>query len=1355
MRYIKVLLFFAVFLLSTNYVRAQAACITLSSGVGTDDQKVCINTPITNIIYTLGVGVSSATITPTLPQGVNGVFSPGFFVISGTPTLAGSFSYTITTVGICTLPNQANGSITVTALPSATISYTGSPWCSNIGVQNVTLTGTTGGIFSAAPAGLSINASTGAITPGISTAGTYTVTYTIPAAGGCGIFTTSTSITITTLPTATISYAGNPYCATLSTPQPVTLTGTPGGVYTSAPAGLSINSATGAITPSTSAAGTYTVTYTIAAAGGCSVVTATTSVTIATSPTAIITYAGNPFCKTLVTGQPVTLTGTPGGTYSASPSGLSISVTGAVTPSTSTAGTYIVTYSVTVAGCGVATATTSVTVTTLPAATFNYSGTPYCSNEADPLPTFTGGGVAGTFSSTAGLVFINTATGQVDLSASTAGLYTVTNTIAAAGGCGIVTGTALITITALPVATFIYSGTPYCSNEPDPLPTYIGGGAAGVFSSTAGLVFISTMTGQVDLSASTVGTYTVVNTRAATGECGVVSASSNITITELPVATISYAGNPFCNTIAGIRPVTHTGTPGGIYSTAPAGLTINSATGAITPGTSTAGTYTVTYTIAAAGGCGIVTATTIVTINPTPSIIIANPAAVCSPATVDLTAPAITAGSTPGLTYTYWTDAAATISYPTPLTATAGTYYIKGTTISGCFDIKPVVVIVNQSPTATASNDGPVCEGSLLSLVGGPSGMKAYAWTGPNGFISNLMSPIVSASATLAMAGVYTLRITNGSDCQDTATTRAFVYRVPVSNAGAGGTECDLNFALNALPSVGIGTWTLVTGPGTAQFTPNANSPSATVMVSVYGTYIFRWTETNVTCSSSSVVTVNFYQQPLANAGPGGNECDLNFMLNAVPSIGIGTWTMTSGTGTTAFIPGANSPSATVIVSEYGTKEFTWIEANGLCADNSVVIVNFFGQPVANAGSGGNNCGLDFNLRALPSLGTGTWTIENGPGSATFSPDAHSFAAKVSVTAYGTYVFRWTELNGTCSNSSTVSVTFFQQPSANGGPGGDECDLNFVLNAVPGTGTGTWSKVSGLGNATFSPNVHQSNATVTVSQFGAYDFAWTEANSLCTSSDIIRVTFHNVPQVNAGADLLLCKGRSIQLSASGTGSFVWSPASPLNNPNIYNPVASPDASTTFTATLTDPWGCKNSDQVNVEVRVQPVANSGPDQELDFLFETNLQANAPGTNQTGVWTLVEGEGHISDIHSATSHVSDLSLETNSFLWTITNGVCPASADTVHIKVKNLLIPTLITPNLDGSNDFFVIRGIETMGKTSLSVFNRWGARVYEKNDYDNSWDGVDDKENPLLEDTYFYILKPEKMKVIKGYVVIKR
>ena len=87
-----------------------------------------------------------------------------------------------------------------------------------------------------------------------------------------------------------------------------------------------------------------------------------------------------------------------------------------------------------------------VTVTQLPVATFNYSGTPYCQNAANPSPAFSGGGVAGIFSSTPGLVFVSTATGQVNLAASTPGDYTVTNTIAASGGCGIVAATSPITI---------------------------------------------------------------------------------------------------------------------------------------------------------------------------------------------------------------------------------------------------------------------------------------------------------------------------------------------------------------------------------------------------------------------------------------------------------------------------------------------------------------------------------------------------------------------------------------------------------------------------------------------------------------------------------------------------------------------------------------------------------------------------------------------------------------------------------------------------------------------------------------------------------------------------------------------
>jgi PKD repeat protein len=86
------------------------------------------------------------------------------------------------------------------------------------------------------------------------------------------------------------------------------------------------------------------------------------------------------------------------------------------------------------------------------------------------VATIPGGSSAGVFSSTGGLVFLNTATGLVDVSASTAGIYTVTNTIAAAGGCALVSATSGIEIITSPVATFSYTATPYCQNGADPKP---------------------------------------------------------------------------------------------------------------------------------------------------------------------------------------------------------------------------------------------------------------------------------------------------------------------------------------------------------------------------------------------------------------------------------------------------------------------------------------------------------------------------------------------------------------------------------------------------------------------------------------------------------------------------------------------------------------------------------------------------------------------------------------------------------------------------------------------------------------------------------------------------------------------
>jgi gliding motility-associated-like protein len=177
--------------------------------------------------------------------------------------------------------------------------------------------------------------------------------------------------------------------------------------------------------------------------------------------------------------------------------------------------------------------------------------------------------------------------------------------------------------------------------------------------------------------------------------------------------------------------------------------------------------------------------------------------------------------------------------------------------------------------------------------------------------------------------------------------------------------------------------------------------------------------------------------------------------------------------------------------------------------------------------------------------------------------------------------------------------------------------------------------------------------------------------------------------------------------------------------------------------------------VTVTVNERPVADAGPDQILEFVFETVLDASAIQSGQKGEWKVLEGSGTFSDKNNNNSGVSGLSLGENTLVWIVTSDVCAASSDTVSIRVRELLIPSLITPNLDGRNDFFLIRGIESLGTTSLDIFNRWGSNVYCSGNYKNDWDGRDMEGRPLPEDTYFYVLRPEKTVPVKGFVVIKR
>jgi len=446
----------------------------------------------------------------------------------------------------------------------AGIFYASTTFCQSVNTaQAVTRTGSEGGVFSYTGSGgtLSINTSTGAITPSGSTVGTYTVTYTVTAAQGCIENPASTTVIIATTPlTSSIAYGSSPYCTSLSSAT-VTLTNPNSGVYSADPSGLIIDSSSGTINPSLSEPGTYTVTYLVSGAGGCAPQEPTASVTITGLPTATISYSDAPFCQDIQSVLPV-LTGTgayTGGSYSYTGSGDLDILTGSgegagtIYPSNSQAGIYTIYYTAPASGnCGTAQVSTSVTVSPLPTASIAGT-TSLCQDPlgvivADVTFTGTAGTAPFTFTYTVnggGSQTVTTVSGnsvtvaQPTTSAGTFA-YTLVSVSDAFECTQTSSGTATITVIGTPVATFSYIGTPFCKVG-TVSPTLAPGASKGTFTGT-NVVFVSATTGEIDLASTPAGTYTITNTITTCATPAV--ATTQITINELPTATIS--GTPAC-----------------------------------------------------------------------------------------------------------------------------------------------------------------------------------------------------------------------------------------------------------------------------------------------------------------------------------------------------------------------------------------------------------------------------------------------------------------------------------------------------------------------------------------------------------------------------------------------------------------------------------------------------------------------------------------------------------------------------------------------------------------------------------------------------------------------------------------
>ncbi|MFT5823165.1 MAG: hypothetical protein ACI8ZM_004425, partial [Crocinitomix sp.] len=777
-----------------------------------DSPSYCIDdSDPTPSVTGLGGGTFSSGVGLTLNASTGNID-----VSTSTP---GTYTITYTTSGTC--PNSSTVSVTINALDDPSFTYDAAAYCADDSDPTPTITGLAGGSF-ASGAGLSINASTGAIDVSASTPGTYTITYT--TAGTCPN-SSGVSVTVNALDDASFSYDAAAYCIDDADPTP-TITGLAGGTF-SAGGGLSINASTGAIDVSASTPGTYTITYTTT--GTCPN-SSSVSVTINAIDDASFTYDAAAYCANDTDPTP-TITGLAGGSFS-STGGLSINAaTGAIDVSASTPGTYTVTY--TTAGTCPNSSGFSVTVNAADDASFSYDAAAYCIDDADPTPTITGL-AGGTFSAGGGLS-INASTGAIDVSASTPGTYTVTYTTT--GTCPN-SSSVSVTINAIDDASFTYSAATYCVDASDPTPT-ITGLAGGTFSSGGGLT-LNASTGAIDVSTSTPGTYTITYTTA--GSC---PNSSNVSVTILADddATFAYDAAAYC--VDDADPTPTITSPGGVFFAA-GGLSLDITTGEIDVSASTPGFYLVTY--ATSGPC-VNASGVFVTINALDDASFTySMAAYCQDA-IDPT-PSIT-GLAGG---TFSAGAGLVINASTGAidlsASTAGTYTVTYTTAGSCPNSSSVSLEIIELQDPTFSYSSPsycISEPDQTPTIVSPGGTFIAI---PLGLVIDGSTGVIDVSASTL--GDYDIYYFTGGSCTSTS-------NIPMSITSLDDASFTYDAAIycpngtDPTPTItGVPGGTFSSGAG---LVINATTGEIDLSASTEGTYTVTYTTIGV-CTNSSFETV-------------------------------------------------------------------------------------------------------------------------------------------------------------------------------------------------------------------------------------------------------------------------------------------------------------------------------------------------------------------------------------------------------------------------------------------------------------------------------------------------------------------
>jgi len=363
-----------------------------------------------------------------------------------------------------------------------------------------------------------------------------------------------------------------------------------------------------------------------------------------------------------------------------------------------------------------------------------------------------------------------------------------------------------------------------------------------------------------------------------------------------------------------------------------------------------------------------------------------------------------------------------------------------------------------------------------------------------------------------------------------------------------------------------------------------------------------------------------------------------------------------------------------------------------------------------------------------------TWT---GPNGFTAS------SADISGLAAGTYCLNVTDANG-CTAQQCLDVFAPAQLGASATAVAADC----------GTTNGSADLTVSGGSAPFVYAWDNGISTEDLSNVapGTFNVTVTDANG-CTASTVAVVNGSSGVNVDAQLNTVVCYGTSegsIDLTVSnGTLPYAFNWSNGLSSEDLTDVAAG-----AYSVTITDGSGCVFTDSYmiaqNTAIAIDTVITT---------YQGGYNVSAYGVSDGSITTAVSGgvAPYVFDwSNGATSEsVSGIPAGTYTLLVTDANG-CTASLEVTLTQSTEVEMPNGFSPNSDGSNDTFVIHGIEGYPKNLLTVLNRWGNVVYEQPNYKNEWAGDNSQGAQLPNGTYFIILSlNEGTRTLQGFVDLRR